>query len=57
MLIDHPLWHSEAFIQSWLPGTAGGDAIASAITGSYRFGSTSGANRLPAPWPSSMESL
>ena len=38
MLIDAPLWISTAFIQSWLPGTTGGDAVASAIVGDYRFG-------------------
>lgn len=57
MLVDAPMWISKAFIQAWLPGTTGGDAIASAIVGDYRFGSKSGANTLPAPWPSSMESL
>lgn len=47
---------SDAYIQGWLPGTRGGEAITSAITGEYLFKSAGDekngyANTLPINWP------
>lgn len=52
---------SDAFIEAWLPCTAGGEAIVSAITGDYLFRSSSTANgyanTLPVDYLSTEESL
>ncbi len=61
-----PLPVSDAFIAAWLPGTAGGIAIASAILGqdssylnqSYAIdGTTYYSNTLPFAWPASMQEV
>ena len=48
---------SSAFISAWLPGTAGGQAIANAIFGDYKFRYRDQVNTLPVPWPKSMRDL
>lgn len=53
---DAPFNISDAFIAAWLPGTTGGEAIANAIFGKYRFGSNT-ANTLSVPWPKDMASI
>lgn len=37
MIIQQPLQQSAAFVAAWLPGTAGGQAIANALFGHYLF--------------------
>lgn len=55
---DAPFNISDAFIAAWLPGTTGGEAIANAIFGKYRFvGSKDSANTLSVPWPKDMASI
>jgi beta-glucosidase len=55
--LSAPLLASDAFIAAWLPGTAGGEALASAIFGSYLFRNKDEANTLPVDWIKSMEQL
>lgn len=57
MIINEPLAYSKAFIAAWLPGTTGGQAIADAITGDYKFRYKQGVNTLPADWAADMASL
>ena len=47
----------DVLVAAWLPGTSGGEAIARALTGEYRFGQRRKANTLPVEWLSDMESL
>ena len=52
---------STAYIQAWLPGTTGGEAVVSAIMGEYRFKSAKAdqgwPNTLPVDWHSSEQDL
>jgi len=54
MLIQDVVNNSSAVMSAWLPGTAGGDGIANALTGKYRFrpsGSADRRNTLAFDWP------
>lgn len=60
MLIEETLNTSSAFIAAYLPGTSGGEAVISAITGEYLFREGNEhlrKNTLPAPWIRSMEQI
>lgn len=60
-----PLRVSDAFIAAFLPGTSGGQAVANAIFGNYKFksimtkidGQQYYSNTLPFAWPSSMKEV
>ena len=47
----------DALIAAFLPGTAGGEAIVTALNGEYNFRQEGNANRLPVEWFNSMDSL
>lgn len=49
--INAPYKLSDCVIAAWLPGTMGGQAIANAMFGLYRFGERSKANTLSFNWP------
>ena len=49
-LMQETLANSTAFIQAWLPGTTGGEAIVSAITGEYKFKSA----KADQGWPNTL---
>lgn len=54
MLVQNAVGNSSAVISAWLPGTSGGDGIANALTGRYRFrpgGSSDRRNTLAFDWP------
>ena len=54
MLIPNVVANSSAVVSAWLPGTAGGDGIANALTGNYRFkpsGNADKRNTLAFDWP------
>jgi beta-glucosidase len=54
MLVENVVNSSKAAVGAWLPGTAGGDGIANALTGKYRFrpnGSSDRRNTLAFDWP------
>jgi beta-glucosidase len=55
-LIQPTLQDSQAFVAAFWPGTAGGAALCSALTGAYRFSPAQG-NRLSFDWPASMDTL
>ena len=63
MMIEDSLEMSDAFIAAWLPGTTGGEAIVSAITGEYLFknnstdGLTGTTNTLSVDWIKNQTSL
>ncbi len=61
MMVDPLLDESQAFIAAWLPGTAGGQAVANAIFGKYGFCggqcNTDSPNTLPVNWPSDTTNL
>ena len=59
MVINTTLEVSQAFVAAWLPGTAGGEAIVSAINGTYLFNNQANytANTLPVAWISTEDSL
>jgi beta-glucosidase len=60
-----PLKNSDALIAAWLPGTTGGQAIANAIFGNYKFkshksdinGKAYCSNTLPFDWPENMDEI
>ena len=60
MIIESVLTESTAVVSAWLPGTAGGDGIASALTGGYRFrpnGASDRRNTLAFDWPKNQATL
>lgn len=61
MLVSDVVNESSAVVSAWLPGTSGGDGIANALTGKYRFrpsGSNDRRNTLAFDWPKThVESL
>ena len=60
MLVSETLDSSKAFVAAWLPGTQGGEAIASALSGDYLFrggDDNNPTNTLPVQWIKEMSSL
>ena len=57
MIIQEPLRKSDAMIAAWLPGTSGGEALANALSGRYRFRQTTDANSLSVQWVRNMHQL
>jgi beta-glucosidase len=60
MIITDVLSTSTAVVSAWLPGTAGGDGIVSALTGGYTFrpnGASDRRNTLAFDWPKTQASL
>ena len=57
MIVDDVIKSSNAFVAAWLPGTTGGEAVASTLSGEYRFRYKGKVNTLPVAWVSSMDSL
>lgn len=52
-----PLSNSNAVIAAFLPGTLGGDALANAMVGQYRFQYNHLSNMLTFPWPRNMQDV
>ena len=61
MIIQDTLASSTSYIQAWLPGPTGGEAVVSAITGEYRFRAKKAnqgwPNTLPVDWLTSEEDI